>query len=92
MNVELAVAKACVSFWLNDRSPKRKTATWEVWALQGAAHIGQVRWFSQWRRYGFFPTSRTVLDADDLRSIAQFVEAESEAHRKGRRAFREAPA
>lgn len=85
-------AKACVSFRPNDHSPKMKTATWEVWALQSAAHIGQVRWFSRRRSYCFFPTSRTVLGADDLRGIAKFVEAESEARRKGRRAFREAPA
>jgi len=84
--------KACVSFRLNDRSPKRRTATWEVWALQSAAHVGQVRWFSQRRRYCFFPSSGIVCDPDCLRSVAQFLEDETAAHRKGKRAFREVSA
>jgi len=81
----LAGAKACVSFWRNDRSPKAKTDCWEVWGLTDARHIGQVRWHS--RKYCFFPASGTRMEQDHLRSVAEFLESETAAHRKGKRAF-----
>ena len=83
----IAGAKACVSFWLNDRASTKKTDSWEVWSLGDASHIGQVRWYSRWRRYCFFPSSGSALEQDHLRSLAEFVESETEKHRKGKRAF-----
>jgi hypothetical protein len=85
-----ASVKACVSFSRNDRSPERKTDVWEAWSLRDAKHIGQVRWHSSARGYCFSPSSGIALYPDCLRSIAAFVESETEMHRKGKRAFREA--
>jgi hypothetical protein len=90
MNSERAgtVARACVSFRPNDRSPKKKTDTWEVWSLRrNARHMGQVRWHSRCRKYCFFPSSGTAMEADSFRSIAEFIESETEKHWKGKRAF-----
>jgi hypothetical protein len=92
MKSERTIAKACVSFWLNDRAPTRKTDSWEVWSLHDARHIGQVRWHSRWRRYCFFPSSGVACDPDYLGSIAQFIEGETEKYRKGKRAFHETSA
>jgi hypothetical protein len=92
MNVKRTAWKAACSFWRNDRSPKRKTDVWEVWRLCDAAHVGQIRWYSRWRRYCFFPTAGTMFDADHLGSISQFLDEETAAHRKGKRAFREVSA
>jgi hypothetical protein len=83
----IAGAKACVSFWLNDRRLKAKTDTWECWGLDGASHIGQVRWLARLRKYCFFPAVGMAMEQDYLRSIAQFVECATEKHRKGKRAF-----
>jgi len=82
-----AVRKHSVSFQLNDRSPKKKTDTWEVWSLRYARHMGQVRWHSRCRKYCFFPSSGTVMEAESFRSISDFIEAETEKHWKGKRAF-----
>ena len=76
-----------ISFRLNDRRLKAKTDTWEVWSLGDASYIGQVRWHSPWRKYCFFPSSAIAMESDCLRSIAEFVDRESEKHRKGKRAF-----
>jgi hypothetical protein len=92
MNSERAIVKACVSFWLNDRTPRRKTDVWEVWRLCDAAHIGKVRWYARSRRYCFFPSSGIACAPDYLRSIAQFLEEETATHRKGKRAFRQVSA
>jgi hypothetical protein len=89
---EEALAAASVSFSRNDRSPERKTDVWEVWGLRDARHVGQVRWHPPSRKYCFFPASGIAVDPDCLRSIAGFIERETVAHQKGKRAFREASA
>lgn len=85
MNSAEIITNACVSFRLNDRSPEKKSDTFEVWRLRDAIHLGQVRWHS--RKYCFFPTGGVAFDADCLQSIGRFVEYETEKHRKGKRAF-----
>lgn len=87
MNSESAGVKVPISFSLNDRSSKKKTDTWEVWRLDEASHVGQVRWESPRRKYCFFPSSGTAWDEDCLRTIAEFIESETEKKRKGKRAF-----
>jgi hypothetical protein len=88
----IAGAKACLSFGPNDRASTRKTDSWEVWGLSDASHIGQVRWNSRRRKYCFFPSSGIAMDSDYLRSVAEFIECETEKRRKGKRAFCEASA
>lgn len=80
---------ALIAFRLNDRSPNRKTDSWEAWRLHDARHIGQVRWSSPFRQYCFFATSGAALDPEQVREIAAFIESETEGRRKGRRAFRD---
>lgn len=87
-----AGARVPVSFSLNDRSSGKKTDTWEVWRLDDASHVGQVRWNSPRRKYSFFPSSGTAWDEDGLRFIAGFIEAETAKQRKGKRAFAETSA
>jgi len=76
-----------LSFKINERRHGAKTDTWEVWSLNEANHLGQVRWYTPWRKYSFFPASGTVWEQDCLRSIAVFLEWETKKHRDGRRAF-----
>jgi hypothetical protein len=76
-----------ISFKLNDRRLKARTDTWEVWNAAEASHLGQVRWFSPWRKYCFFPAGGTVFEEVCLRDLAEFVESQTLQHRKGRRAF-----
>jgi hypothetical protein len=80
--------------WINctltDRPAKRKTEVWAVWALQGGTYLGEVRWFSRWRKYSFMPARDTVFEQDCLRDLAEFIEAETAKRRKGKRAFQEA--
>lgn len=76
-----------VSFKINERRLKAKTDTWEVWNLDQAIHLGQIRWHPPWRKYCFFPAGECVFEQDCLRHIAEFIESETVKHRKGKRAF-----
>lgn len=81
------MTRVWITFKLNDRRMKAKTDTWEVWSLDEASHLGQIRWYSPWRKYCFFPAGECVFEQDCLRHIAEFIESETTKHRKGRRAF-----
>lgn len=51
-----------------------KTKAWEVHSPSGV-FLGDVSWYSQWRRYVFFPNDGMLLDADCLTTIASFMTA-----------------
>ena len=75
------MSKAWVTFTLNERRAGRKTDTWEVWSLDENSHLGTVEWYPPWRKYGFMPEHSTVWDQACLRSIADFIESETEKHK-----------
>lgn len=44
-----------------------------VWAVVShGMTIGDVSWYSQWRRYCYYPAARVVLDASCLDEISSF--------------------
>jgi len=55
---------------------KSKTSAWNCCTRQGDI-LGEVRWFSGWRQYCFFPTVElaTVFSAGCLDNIRQFINA-----------------
>ena len=56
-----------------------KTKRWVVSTKQGG-ELGRVQWFTNWRRYCFFPLPGTTYDANCLRDIADFCEQKTREH------------
>jgi hypothetical protein len=52
----------------------RKTLIFDVYACASAMCLGQVRYFTRWRIYVFFPLDGTVYDANCLFEIARFCD------------------
>lgn len=48
------------------------TKIWEVASKQGTI-LGEIRWYSAWRRYCFAPCIDTIFDANCLKDIYGFV-------------------
>lgn len=48
-------------------------------------HVGNIGWFSRWRKYAFFPLPGMVFEEDCLRDIAGFVADLTSQHRKSRK-------
>ena len=67
-------------------TPKPKTNTWEVVTRRGRAVIGEIFWYSPWRKYCFFPQPNTVYEWTCLREIAIFCQDETTLHNKIRKA------
>ncbi len=78
-------------FEVRPKLPGRVTHTWAVNA--GLTTLGDVRWYSHWRRYVFEPPSPSwaplVFDASCLRTIADFCEEQSIKHREARKRLKE---
>ena len=43
--------------------------------------LGEIRWFSRWRKYCFFPWTDTIYEETCLRDISQFIEEETATQR-----------
>lgn len=64
-----------------------KTRSWAIYTAgdQGTI-LGEVRWYSAWRRYAFYPHQNTVYERDCLRALADFCDDKTRAHSEERRA------
>lgn len=80
--------KSYIEFQERIQDPKRKTKTFAVvpkgWGGREAEVLGEVRWFSRWRCYSFFPSCATIYEQVCLRHIALFCETETNRHRIAR--------
>lgn len=67
-----------------DDGPVKKgarTRTFAVVSRHSSASLGDVRWYSHWRQYTFFPAECVVFDRSCLREIADFCEDKTLEHR-----------
>jgi hypothetical protein len=61
----------------------KKTRIWTVHPFDGVnSNLGEVRWYSPWRQYAFYPTSLSLFEKECLRDIADFCESKTQDHRK----------
>ena len=52
----------------------KKTNVWLVVPNEGRERLGEIKWFSHWRKYAFFPLPDTVYEDDCLKDIAEFID------------------
>ena len=65
------------------RSDGKKTCVWSVRTRRGDATLGEVKWYSPWRKYAFFPAAGCLFEEVCLKEIAAFLEWATETHQKG---------
>ncbi len=72
-----------ISFSLIDGDePDRKTHIWGVTAKAGG-FLGEVKWFSRWRKYSFYPEPGCVFEEVCLGDIADFLKWATHSHKHG---------
>lgn len=65
-----------------DSERVRKTEVWMVRTLDHTP-IGEVKWWSAWRKYCFMPKANTIFEEVCLRQIADFVQSRTLEHKAG---------
>lgn len=63
----------------------RKTKMWLVCSKTSGGALGTVKWYSQWRRYCFFPEACSLFDTKCLREITSFIAQRMEERLTARR-------
>ena len=61
----------------------RKTNSYSVMTLENIK-LGQIKWFSNWRKYCFYPQQDTVYEEVCLKEIAEFIQQETYNYKKNR--------
>ena len=75
-----------ISKWIEFKdwgdSDSGKTRIWGVVSKDTPpVKLGEIKWFSRWRKYAFFPCTDTVFEEECLRDISFFVEQVTREHR-----------
>ncbi len=70
-----------IDFVFDRKSKSGKTKIWDVITYEND-WLGEIKWFSRWRRYAFHPLGHTVYEQDCLRKIADFCEEQTTNLRK----------
>ena len=66
-----------------ERDSSGKTKRWLVCSLSSGVELGEVKWYSQWRRYAFFPIGNTIFDSGCLNELQIFVSVETSKQKAG---------
>jgi hypothetical protein len=66
------------------RMKNKVTYDWRVLTRYGVL-LGQVRWYSPWRRYSFFTFDACIFEQECLRDIAAFCERETNSRKAARK-------
>lgn len=64
--------------------PDIRLDEWEIWSDSQNVIIGQVRWYSHWRKYCFFPSQDTVWEEICLGEISDFIKRRTTERRQGK--------
>lgn len=59
-----------------------KTKVWTVMNITNRAPLGEITWYSQWRRYVFVPLKGTLYDSNCLKEITTHIDQSMEARKK----------
>ena len=74
------------------RGYQRKTNIYDVCATGDNFLLGQIKWFSRWRKYVFEPSVNTIYEETCMRDISQFIEEETKSQKTASKKQREAKA
>ncbi len=68
---------------------KPKTTVWSCRNNRSDQELGEVRWYSPWRQYCYFPTTPAVYSASCLDDIKSFIQLQNKHHRAALEAVKE---
>jgi hypothetical protein len=51
-----------------------KTKKYDILTKDETFKLGEIKWFSRWRKYAFFPQSNTVFEKDCMLDIIEFID------------------
>ena len=74
------MASCNLKFDLVGRTDSGLTSVWEVKSVHTNILLGQVKWYSKWRRYTF--QDNNIYDAVCLNEIASFLDSQTKMQKE----------
>jgi hypothetical protein len=72
--MELLGENKYIAFWVDTKQPEtKKTKVVHVVNKHHDETLGEIRWFSKWRQYCFYPYDETIWNVDCLGSITGVI-------------------
>jgi hypothetical protein len=62
--------------------PGRKTRVIDIYSVSSSKRLGQIRWYSRWRQYTFFPDVLTIWNGECLDQIQDRLKMLNKEHRE----------
>lgn len=72
------------------QKPGKLTKVWRVVSTQDGTLLGGIKWFTNWRRYCFYPLPDMIFDENCLWDIADFCSSETTSQKQDQAARRAA--
>lgn len=72
------------SKWIRFEETKdtEKTKCWNIVTKEEGYLLGEIKWFSAWRKYSFFPLGSGVFEVNCLIDIVNFITAQMDARKR----------
>jgi len=73
-----------MSKWLKyfEVEKKSKTQVYNVSNKETNVYLGEIKWYSQWRQYCFFPETNTLFSLSCIKDIEEFLDELNTEHKR----------
>jgi len=76
----LEIVKKTEYFTIFLREKCTKTNIYHLRTNKGDEYLGEIKWYSKWRRYAFYPDYGTIYEETCLANISQFISDVNKEH------------
>ncbi len=73
-----------VDFIYMGKSNSGLTKIWNIESIYGGKYLGTIKWYSNWRKYCFYPSFETIFEQSCLRLISDFIEDQTKIHKENK--------
>ena len=63
-------------------NPGRKTRKWQVISAIGGDVLGEIQWYSPWRRYVLLTKNNPIFDTNCMTAILEFINSQMTYYRE----------
>ena len=67
-------------FELSEELPKTKV--WCIFSKTSNGYLGNIKWFSRWRQYCFYPNNETIFNSECLDDIKNFLKDKMDSRKR----------
>lgn len=72
--LDIMVYRGDYFYVLKEELPTRKTPKYYIFNNNGVDILGEIKWFSSWRKFCFYPSEATIWDSKCLNDVMTLLD------------------